>query len=79
MVERLDHGRADQPPGHDLAAAASVTGAVFERRQHAVAGRPVVHRVDHDLAGQQRGIDVSKAVQRYREHHDVRVRDRIAG
>src|SRR6266550_2537474 len=31
------------------------------------------------LAGQQRGIDVSKAVHRYREHHDARVRDRVAG
>ena len=74
VIERLDHDRAGEPPGHDLTAP-----AVFEGLQDAVAGRPVVHRVDHELAVEQRGIDVKEAVQWYREHHDVRLGHRVAG
>src|SRR5207244_3852150 len=66
-------------PGHDLAAAPAIGAAVLERGQHAVAGGPVVHRVDHDLAGEPPGVELGEPVQRYREHHDVRVRYRVAG
>jgi hypothetical protein len=73
VVERLDN-RPRDPPGHDLAAS-----AVFEGLQHALGGRPVVHRVDHELAVEQARIDLAEAVQRDREHHDVCLSQGVAG
>src|SRR5579862_1474355 len=63
-----------EPAGHDLTAPAT-----FEGLQDAVAGRPVVHRVDHELAVEQRRIEVKETVQWYRKHHDVRIRHGVAG
>src|SRR5262249_61438129 len=50
MVQRLDHPRAGQAASDNLAARQVFAGEALEV---AVDGRPVVHHVDHDLAGEQ--------------------------
>src|SRR6266540_3872071 len=59
---------------HDLAAAVA---AIFEQLLNAVDGRPVVHRVNDELAGHRGSVEGRELVERDRQHHDVGVPDGI--
>src|SRR5258708_3005705 len=59
VVERLDAGRVADPPAANLPPS---PGAILERLEDAVSGRPVVHRVDHELASQRGRVNVQEPV-----------------
>src|SRR5438132_1665600 len=68
VVEGLDDRRPHEPALDDLAAAVST---IFEHLLNAVDGRPVVHRIDDELAVQQGRVQRRELVQRDRQHHKV--------
>src|SRR5262245_13051380 len=73
VVERLDDRRAGQLARNNLAA----PGAALEILEEPVAGGPVVHRVDDELAGEDRRVQPEESVQRDREHYNVRAGGRV--
>ena len=74
VVEGLDDRRPVEPVLNDLAAAVP---AVLEQLLNAVDRRPVVHRVDHELAGHQGRVEGRELVNRDRQHHDIGVGDGV--
>src|SRR5258708_29516150 len=68
VVEGLDDRRPNAPALDDLAAAVSTS---FEQHLNAVDGRPVVHRIDDELAVQQGRVQRRDRVKRDRQHHKV--------
>ena len=70
-------------PASDGVVQAFEDGGSSEIVSRRLAGSAVVKALNHigyhELAGQQPRIDGAETVQRYREHHDVRVRHRVGG
>src|SRR5439155_11381492 len=74
VVEGLDDRRPHEPALDDLAAAVSM---ILEQLLNAVDRRPVVHRVDNELAVQQGRVQRRELVKRNRQHYNARLLDSV--
>src|SRR6202790_3454193 len=74
VVEGLDDRRPHEPALDDLTAAVSM---ILEHLLNAVDRRPVVHRVDNELAVQQGRVQRRELMKRNRQHYHARLLDSV--